>query len=381
MYEKFITLGQERLHAERVKNFIDRLNDENALVAALLEGIDSRITNISDTLDGLSIPTNISELTNDSKYQTDNDVATAIANFDFSTISMPIGANKNLFRNGNLINPINQRGKNSYTGIGYGFDGWHAYHDNTTVAKSNDGVVVTNSSNSLHAVIGQIVPTSDLILGEYTLSALSTGGFNNVEVWSGSRKFFETPSDRFFSKKIKIDSTWTHSQIQFNFYMKPGSTFIGAKLERGGYQTAVYKDTYGNYEWFDSTDITEELKRCQSVLFVPTNNISNTGPLSMGLSYNNIVQFFLPNPSGMKGKPRLKAQGGFEIRGPKVNRLAFDVENVILNPTQWSSICFDFDCGPFPGYTLDNYVAYQLFARSDRAEQPYIEYSTELLPA
>lgn len=82
MSEKLITLDQERLYAERVKGFLDSLNDTNDLIAAVLDGIDTRVTSLADSVEDLSIPTKVSELANDSNYQTDIDVATAIANAD-----------------------------------------------------------------------------------------------------------------------------------------------------------------------------------------------------------------------------------------------------------------------------------------------------------
>lgn len=460
MSEKLITLDQERLHAERVKGFLDSLNDANDLIAAVLDGIDTRVTNLADSVDDLSIPTKVSELTNDSNYQTDTDVASAIANadklarkkidslsdidltaddadeyiymlpvtdsdgdtyyqqymvidgvaeamgttkidlegylteddvatdaevdegigegLDFSTFSMPICVNKNLFRNGILINPINQRGKASYTGIGYGFDGWYAYDADTTVAKSNEGFVVTNSVNSLNAVVGQIIPTSDLIFGEYTLSALSTGGFNNIEVWSGSRKLFEPPSDKFFSKKIDIDSTWTHSQIRFNFYMKPGSKFVGAKLERGDRQTFVYKDIYGNLALTECPELSEELLRCCRHLKVYKLEDAGYFGIGIGLCYTEdyihvIKTFDVP----MSAKLRGKCVGSVSLWGSGTKKGVTIPDSLLLSTMSTRDVSLKFPVDKTLS-SLDVGGSY-IIDIDDR--NTVIELSSELLPA
>lgn len=457
MSEKLITLDQERLHAERVKGFLDSLNDANDLIAAVLDGIDTRVTNLADSIDSLSIPTNVSDLTNDLKYQTDTDVAAAIANadklarkkidslsdidltaddadkyiymlpvtdsdgdtyyqqymvidgvaeamgttkidlkgylteddvatdaevdegigegLDFSTFSMPICVNKNLFRNGVLLKPVNQRGEDSYTGIGYGFDGWYAYHADTTVAESNEGLVVTNSGNSLNAVVGQIIPTSDLILGEYTLSALSTGGFNNIEVWSGSRKLFEVPSDKFFSKKINIDSTWTHSQIRFNFYMKPGSKFVGAKLERGDRQTAVYKDVSGAYVWIECPDETLELLRCCSWFF-EIHPQTTYGRYGVGvLSSNNRINLQIPLMTPLKRFPTLSYDP---------NMIAYDGQNRLPVSRISSDVLSSLICSVWvflDSTSILEEIGKMYLITDAGAMDSWIRLSAELLPA
>lgn len=78
----FSTLDQQRLLAERVKNRLSTLAEKADALYAITDGLDDLVTDLSDTVDDLSIPTKTSDLTNDSKFQTDSDVAEAIANAD-----------------------------------------------------------------------------------------------------------------------------------------------------------------------------------------------------------------------------------------------------------------------------------------------------------
>lgn len=453
----FSTLSQQRLLAERVKNALSKIEDKTDLLYTITTALDTYVDGVNDKVDGLSIPTKTSELTNDAKFQNDTEVAAAIANsdklvrkkidslsdidltaddadkyiymlpvtnsdgdtyyqqymiidgvaeaigttkidlegyltdndvatdaevdegieegLDFSTFSMPICVNKNLFRNGTLLKPVNQRGKDSYTGIGYGFDGWYAYHADTTVTKSNEGLVVTNSVNSLNAVVSQIIPTSDLILGEYTLSALSTGGFNNIEVWSGSRKLLEAPSDKFFSKKINIDSTWTHSQIRFNFYMKPESKFVGAKLERGDRQTAVYKDISGAYVWIECPDETVELLRCCSWFFEARPQ-SPYGRYGVGLLSNgNKVNLQIPLMTPLRSIPTLSYRPNIILYDGK-NRLSVSTISLDVLSTLTCSVWVIADSTSTIGEIGKVYLI-----TDSGLKDSWIRLSAELLPA
>lgn len=79
MSDKLITLDQHRLLAERVNDEFVTVDDEIDLLATVADAIDDRVTAVDDKVDALDIPTKTSELTNDSKFQTDVEVAASIA--------------------------------------------------------------------------------------------------------------------------------------------------------------------------------------------------------------------------------------------------------------------------------------------------------------
>lgn len=78
----FSTLDQQRLLAERVKRALTQIEDKTDLLSVITTALDTYIDGVNDKVDDLSIPTKTSELTNDAKFQTDTDVANAIANSD-----------------------------------------------------------------------------------------------------------------------------------------------------------------------------------------------------------------------------------------------------------------------------------------------------------
>lgn len=78
----FSTLDQQRLLAERVKRALTQIEDKTDLLSVITTALDTYIDGVNDKVDDLSIPTKTSELTNDAKFQTDTDVANAIANAD-----------------------------------------------------------------------------------------------------------------------------------------------------------------------------------------------------------------------------------------------------------------------------------------------------------
>lgn len=78
----FSTLDQQRLFAERVKRALTKIEDKTDLLSVITTALDTYIDGVNDKVDDLSIPTKTSELTNDANFQTDTDVANAIANAD-----------------------------------------------------------------------------------------------------------------------------------------------------------------------------------------------------------------------------------------------------------------------------------------------------------
>lgn len=75
-------LDQLRLLAERTRENLDLLEEAITLLGGVSEGINTKVTSLQGTVENLDIPTKTSELTNDAKFQTDTDVANAIANAD-----------------------------------------------------------------------------------------------------------------------------------------------------------------------------------------------------------------------------------------------------------------------------------------------------------
>ena len=89
------------------------------------------------------------------------------------------GAAYNLLDNSNFRNPVNQRGKTTYTGNGYSIDRWRAYHASTThtVTASGLSVSATDNNPNIYQVLDPNVIDTDKT---YTVAVCDSAG--NVSV-------------------------------------------------------------------------------------------------------------------------------------------------------------------------------------------------------
>lgn len=85
-------------------------------------------------------------------------------------------APRNLLDNSDFTNPVNQRGKTSYSGpAGYTIDRWKTTNDTSTVTLENGGLVLSNDSSTCY--LQQYVCNSNLLLGKWvTLAATLEDG-------------------------------------------------------------------------------------------------------------------------------------------------------------------------------------------------------------
>lgn len=153
--------------------------------------------------------------------------------------------------------PINQRGKTSYTGTGYGIDRWLLNSDDTLTV-STTGVTITRSGNDyvMQQLFESLISSSEVV----TVSVLFGDGFlayasgaveNGVSTPIHSNFVFQIESD---GDKVSFVSHTQNSSIEI----------IAAKLELGPVQTLAHQDAEGNWILNDPPpNFQQELAKCQ----------------------------------------------------------------------------------------------------------------------
>ena len=178
--------------------------------------------------------------------------------------------NPNLLRNWYMLSPVNQKGRNEYTGEYYGIDLWKSnLTTNTRVTLGTNGVTFENISDG-NAFYFQLLETP-LPAGTYTLSILVTDyvrgtgtqdiSFNfNKDATILARNTITGPG--LFSVTATMDAGKCNS---IRGPLLPGSsvTIAAVKLERGSTQTLAHQDSNGNWVLNEIPDYADELAKCQ----------------------------------------------------------------------------------------------------------------------
>jgi hypothetical protein len=183
------------------------------------------------------------------------------------------GMGENLLRNAYFLNPVNQRGQDSYTFSSgdYSIDGWKLYRG--TMSVTANGLVWQWDGNSSYSPFHQNVDGYDRLIGQtVTISVLlgdgtlykdtfvvpSTGIYTSSQY--GQIRFYATAS----SKAIEIGKVLTTSTI----------TLVAAKLELGSEQTLAHLE---NSSWVlnEFPNYEEELIKCQTSTADSTDTYAN----------------------------------------------------------------------------------------------------------
>lgn len=153
--------------------------------------------------------------------------------------------------------PINQRGKTSYTGAGYGIDRWLLNSDDTLTV-STTGVTITLGGNDyvMQQLFESPIPSGEVV----TVSVLFGDGF--LAYASGAvENTISTPIHSNFVFQIEA----TGDKVSFVSHMQNSSIeIIAAKLELGPVQTLAHQDAEGNWVLNDPPpNFQQELAKCQ----------------------------------------------------------------------------------------------------------------------
>lgn len=201
--------------------------------------------------------------------------------YDGSTpksIDIPVVRNANLLRNGTFADGciVNQRGKTSYAGTGYGVDMWYTTGATLSVDVTAEGVKLYKNAASANpawaqaletdAAVGQTVTVSMLYKGNgegASLRVAQSGGIvtlSNVSDWTLAQKTFALEK---WSVGTLQDRAIVAIQCFENMAVNQGLYIKAIKLELGEQQTLAHQNGDGAWVLNELPDYGGELLRCQ----------------------------------------------------------------------------------------------------------------------
>lgn len=193
------------------------------------------------------------------------------------SIDIPVGCNANLLRNGTFADGciVNQRGKTSYAGTGYGVDMWYTTGATLSVDVTAEGVKLYKNDATANpawaqaletdAAVGQTVTVSMLYKGNgegASLRVAQSGGIatlSNVSDWTLVQKTFTLEK---WSVGTLQDRAIVAIQCFENMAANQGLYIKAIKLELGEQQTLAHQEN-GAWVLNELPDYGGELLRCQ----------------------------------------------------------------------------------------------------------------------
>lgn len=193
------------------------------------------------------------------------------------SIDIPVGCSPNLLRNGTFADGciVNQRGKTSYAGTGYGVDMWYTTGATLSVDVTAEGVKLYKNAASANpawaqaletdAAVGQTVTVSMLYKGNgegASLRVAQSGGIvtlSNVSDWTLVQNTFTLEK---WSVGALQDRAIVAIQCFENMAANQGLYIKAIKLELGEQQTLAHQEN-GAWVLNELPDYGGELLRCQ----------------------------------------------------------------------------------------------------------------------
>lgn len=212
--------------------------------------------------------------------------------FDGETISTR-AAPRNLLDNSNFLQPVNQRGKSTYTGAVYGIDRWRAWEAGVTVAVGPNGIDV-NGDTYIWQYLNPDISDQNKI---YTFATMTADG--HIEVITGTPKAGAQGDMIIFG--------YDNDRSAISCGLKCGYTYIWAALYEGAYSAdtlPVYQPKGYMYELL-------ECKRYYQAF-------SDNAFLGTGIVTNNYVQGYIATDVQMRVKPTLTGTIGVYNGGSTV---------------------------------------------------------------
>ena len=194
------------------------------------------------------------------------------------SIDIPVVRNANLLRNGTFADGciVNQRGKTSYAGTGYGVDMWYTTGATLSVDVTAEGVKLYKNAASANpawaqaletdAAVGQTVTVSMLYKGSgegASLRVAQSGGIvtlSNVSDWTLAQKTFALEK---WDVGTLQDRAIVAIQCFENMAVNQGLYIKAIKLELGEQQTLAHQNGDGAWVLNELPDYGGELLRCQ----------------------------------------------------------------------------------------------------------------------
>lgn len=167
-----------------------------------------------------------------------------------------IHSNPNLLINHYFLDPINQRGKTEYVGVGYGIDGWKSTSVNSVQKIEEDGVIFHDTDGGLGQYRQHIeektakklnnLPLTFSVLVNIQVAEAFQLGFYSSEYHAAPEMDFLTVGTH-LETYTTIMSDITSDLIVFISPRLTNAKAIAAKLELGTQQTLAHQDASGNW--------------------------------------------------------------------------------------------------------------------------------------
>lgn len=257
----------------------------------------------------------------------------------FIVVPPKFTVNPNLLDNGYFGNPVNQRGKTSYTGIGYGIDRWKIDIDTGSGVSINNGLTIKNAGSYIGQYFDRLFNSLDgiPITGSIILFSghLLTGTLIYKSIINQPQTFFSDSAGGVSMYVNALSNTLTQVELAT---LKDNVSILAAKLELGSTQTLAHLEN-GNWVLNEIPDFGEQLRRCQryyqvhpAIYWLPqnadgTNRLTipipdmrtipavtyepadgNTGTLyyDTNLAQKNSIQFYAIGVTGFCGVKNIK---------------------------------------------------------------------------
>lgn len=213
--------------------------------------------------------------------------------------------NRNLLDNWYFGNPVNQRGKTTYSGAGYGIDRWKAEAVTPNVTTIKDGYIEL-SQNAL--ILQPLEEPYSLCGKQITASALTTTGLYSftATVPSKAELYAVTVDKNLGNTHFMVDGndvgyidllhTKAHNTV-LRLRAFEGYTVgvLAVKLELGSQQTLAHQ-VGGAWELNEIPDYGEELTKCMRYLqVIATPYDTSSNGVAIGYA-NNTVDLWVPIP-------------------------------------------------------------------------------------
>ena len=238
-------------------------------VAVTFAGVQASNAKLATTEDKLPNPNALTITSGSNSVTYDGSTA--------KSIDIPVGCNANLLRNGTFPAGciVNQRGKTSYAGTGYGVDMWYTTGATLSVDVTAEGVKLYKNAASANpawaqaletdAAVGQTVTVSMLYKGSgegASLRVAQSGGIvtlSNVSDWTLAQKTFALEK---WDVGTLQDRAIVAIQCFENMAANQGLYIKAIKLELGEQQTLAHQEN-GAWVLNELPDYGGELLRCQ----------------------------------------------------------------------------------------------------------------------
>lgn len=282
-------------------------------------GYDNSISGLSAT----NVQNAIDEIVQNDNEQ-ENKIVTNTLNITNLKDKTTYYSNKNLLDNWYFINPINQRGQTTYTGIGYTIDRFAIQNQQVTVNITDNGLVLSVSQSGNYSFT-QLNERKYFNGNTITFSALYN--FDNVVYLTSG--VFDIPNDNinhdlgnyylqnnygYLDIVAQSDGRILFRYITTNLPADKNIAFIAWKVEVGSQQTLAHQDSSGNWVLNDAPpNPAEELLKCQRYFYrtIPDSNGYSLDGFGQATQENIVLtNFYFPTVMRDGGNPSITLSYG-----------------------------------------------------------------------